>query len=62
MITPTTIASFAALARWAMEQIERHQNGEMTDEELQAAWDALQVSRDATKGLWADAKRAGGYE
>ena len=60
-VSVATVASFAALARWAAEQIERHQNGEITDAELEASWDGLAISRDATKGLWADAKVQGGY-
>lgn len=54
-------ASAISLARFLLQQVERHKNGELTDEELEASWNALQVSRDATKSIWQDAKKAGGY-
>jgi len=63
MTDPVAVtASAIALARFLLEQVERHQNGDMTDEQLQAAWDALQVRRDVTKQLWTDAKQQGGFE
>lgn len=56
-----TIASMVSLIRYLSQQVERHQNGELTGDELTALWASLQVTRDATKMLWLDAKAKGGY-
>lgn len=57
-----TVASVVALARYLDGLIVRHKAGDLSDEDLQKAWDNLQVRRDDTKDLWADAKRVGGYK
>ncbi len=60
-VSAATAASLVSLAIYAMDQVRLHQAGEITDEELQSRWDALQVRRNDTRGIWADARAQGGY-
>lgn len=56
-----TIASIVSLARYLLETVDQYNRGEMTWAELEKAWADLQVRREKVKGLWIDAKKAGGY-
>jgi len=53
-IVPTVIAMLE-LAGWITKQVERHQRGEMTDDELRTAYAQMKVKVDAANDLWVNA-------
>jgi len=57
-----TAASIISLIAYLSRLVEQRNAGEITPEQLKAAWAALSVRRGVTKKLWEDVKTAGGYE
>ena len=57
---PTALA-VTQLIKYLVELKEQNEAGELTDEQFDEAWTALNVRRQATKTIWTDAKAQGGY-
>ncbi|MDH3660228.1 MAG: hypothetical protein OEU92_09390 [Alphaproteobacteria bacterium] len=57
-VDAASILAVAQVARIAVELIEQHQKGELTEEELDAAWVEIHARAAAGRQRWEDSKQA----